>query len=247
MATTEPNKSTLDNVLQAILATINKEANQDLPPSVFSVMFNTVTSFLITSLSKQYPKNQETIDVLDPFISTIMIPATNGFVQLPEDYRGLLGGPMIFANPESDGQCKDIEPLTPQNFTTGMLKGGCRLQSVLIIDQSEFADLTTSTYNKPTYEQPVAFFTGKKQLRVCPYDISKCFIMYVRNEPTFLYSYFTNPDDTYLFKKEGSIESIWGSNAFPYLYRGVLALYGAYSSDQNISNFSRVLNEAGIL
>lgn len=241
-----PSKSLLDNVLQSILSTINKEANQDLPPSVFSNFFNITTSFLITELSKQYPKRQEVIDILDPFINTATIPATNGFIQLPDDYRNLLGGPMIFANPESNGQCQDT-PLTPQSFAIGMLKGGCRLNSVTIVDQTEFADLTTSTYNAPTYDAPIAFFSGKKQLRICPFDISKCLILYVVNEPLFLYGYIDQPDDTYIFNIKTSVESIWGSNAFSYLYKGILALYGAYSSDQSISSFSKVLNEAGIL
>ncbi len=243
----EESKSTLDNVLQSVLATINKEANMDLPPSVFSNFFNIVTSFLISGLSKQYPKNQETIDILDNFIETAMIPATNGFIQLPDDYRGLLGSPMIFANPTEKDQCSDIEPLTTGNFATGILKGGCRLNPVKIVDQSEFAYLTRSSYNAPSYRDPIGFFSGKKQIRICPYDITKCFVMYVKNEPTFLYSYGVNPDDTYFFVKEGSTESIWGSSAFGYLYRGVIALYGAYASDPTITNFSQVLNSAGII
>ena len=246
MAGSNTSKSTLDNVLQAVLSTINKEANQDFPPSVFSNFFNIVTSFLITELSKQYPKRQEVIDILDPFINTATIPATGGFIQLPPDYRGMIGGPMIFANPDSNGQCQDA-PLTPQSFAIGMLKGGCRLNSVTIVDQSEFADLTTSTYNTPTYDAPIAFFSGKKQLRICPFDVTRVFVMYTINDPTFVYGYTSQPDDSYIFNIKTSVESIWGSNAFTYLYKGVLALYGAYSADQNISNFSRVLNEAGIL
>lgn len=219
----------------------------DLPPSVFSNFFNIVTSFLISALAKQYPKNQETIDILDIFIGTMMIPATNGFIQLPDDYRNLLGGPMIFANPKEQDQCKDIEPLTPENFATGISKGGCLLNPVKIVDQSEFAYLTRSSYNAPTYRDPIGFFSGKRQIRICPYDITKCFIMYVKNEPTFLYSYGMNPDDTYYFVEAGSVESIWGSNAFPYLYRGVIALYASYASDPTITNFSQILNSAGII
>lgn len=247
VATSEPSKSTLDNVLQSILSTVNKEANQDFPPSVFSSLFNTITGFLITELSKQYPKNQEVCDILDVFINTAMIPATGGFVQLPEDYRGLLGGPMIFANPNSEGQCEDIQPLTPQNFTTGILKGGCKLNPVIEVPQAEFAYRTRSSYNAPTWENPICFKSGKKQLRICPYDITKVFVMYVRNEKTYRYGYISQPDDTYLFDLNTSIQSEWGSNAFPYLYKGVLALYGAYSSDPTISNFSAVLNNVGIL
>lgn len=243
----EQSKSTLDNVLQSVLATINKEANMDLPPSVFSNFFNIVTSFLISGLAKQYPKNQETVDILDTFIGTMMIPATNGFIQLPDEYRNLLGSPMILANPNEQDQCTDIEPLTPENFATGILKGGCRLNPVKIVDQSEFAYLTRSSYNAPSYRDPIGFFSGKKQIRICPYDITKCVILYVKNEPTFVYGYISQPDDTYLFDPNTSVESIWNSNAFPYLYRGVIALYGAYASDPTITNFSNVLNSAGIL
>lgn len=243
---TEPSKSSLDNVLQALLSTVNKEANNDVPPGQFSNWFNIVTGLLISGLAKQYPKNQETVDILDPFICTKLIPASNGFIQLPEDYRNLLGGPMIFANPNA-GECSDVEELTPENFVTGMLKGRCKLNPVVIKDQTEFAYLTRSTYNFPTYENPIGFHSGKKQIRVCPYDVSKVFVMYVRNEKTYRYGYISQPDDTYLFDKKTSVESEWGSNAFDYLYKGVLALYAAYASDPNLRDFSKILNEQGIL
>lgn len=236
----------MDNVLQSLLSTINKEANNVVPPGQFSNWFNIATSFLISGLAKQYPKNQECIDILDPFIGTEMIPASEGFVQLPDDYRNLLGGPVVFANPKSDGQCVDIEPLTPENFATGVSKGGCNLNPVKIVDQTEFAYLTRSSYNMPTWRDPIAFFSGKKKLKICPFDVSKVGILYVKNEPTFLYSYEMNPDDTYFFKEEGSVESIWGSNAFSYLYKGVLSIYGAYASDPSIRDFSNVLNNSGI-
>lgn len=242
----EPSKSKLDNVLQSLLSTVNKEANNDVPPGQFSNWFNMVTSFLISGLAKQYPKNQETVDILDPFICTKMIPATNGFIQLEDDYRNLLGGPMIFANP-SAGECSEVEELTPENFATGMLKGGCKLNPVVIKDQTEFAYLTRSSYNKPTYENPIGFYSGKRQIRICPYDVKKVFVMYVRNEKTYRYGYIQQPDDTYIFDQATSVESEWGSNAFDYLYKGVLALYAAYASDPNLRDFSKILNEQGIL
>lgn len=243
----EPSKSTLDNVLQAVLSTVNKEANQDYPPFVYSNHFNIVTSFLITELAKQYPKRQEVIDILDPFIDTGMIPATGGFIQLTATYRNMLGGPMIFANPDNQQQCGETETITPESFATGILKGGCKLNPVVIVDQTEFAYRTRSTYNMPTWDNPIGFFSGKKQIRICPYDITKAFVMHTRNEKTYVYGYIMQPDDTYMFDLSTSTESEWGSNAFEYLYKGVIALYGAYASDPTISNFSQILNNAGIL
>ena len=127
------------------------------------------------------------------------------------------------------------------------MKGGCKLNSVTIVPQSEFADLTASAYRYPTYSKPIGYFSGQKQIRICPYDLKKVAVLYVRDELLYNYGYITQPDDTYIFDPATSTESEWGGNAFPYLFKGVLALYGAYSSDPTISSFSQILNSAGIL
>lgn len=241
-------KCGLNNLLSALMSTAPAEQNMVYPPGIFGSQVNFVSSLLISALAKSYPSNQSVIDILDPFVKVEIIPVKNGYVQLPDDYRNLLGSPMMFTNPKSTGECVDnVEPLTAQTFKSGVLKSGCRLTPIIIKDQSEFADLTRSTYKFPTYEFPIAFFSGKKQLKICPYDCSKVAVMYVINEPIYSFGYIQQPDDTYIYDSTTSVDTDWGNNAFEPLIKGLVSLYSAYTNNKNLSDWSQILNQGNII
>lgn len=233
-------------MLQAVLSVANQEQSMFYSPRIYSDQFNVVTSLLLSELVKNYPKNPMLIDLLDPFVEVKQIPATNGFIQLPDNYRDILGSPVVFANPDNSGECGSQEPLTAQNFRTGVLKAGCKLNPIVIVSQSEFAYLTRSTYNAPNYENPIGFFSGKKQIKVCPYDVTKVGVMFARNEKIVRYNYFQQPDDTFIFDPNGSVESEWQSNAFEPIFKALCSLYSAYARDPDMQNWSQILKN-GIL
>lgn len=247
----EPSKCTLNNILQSILAVANQSANAFYPPSIFQSQFNTVTSLLISALVKSYPDNPEVIDMLSPFIRVAKIPVTDGYVQLPEEYRNILGTPMINVRADKSGLCggdSDI-PVTANTFKTANMKAGCKRRPVVIVPQAEFADQTTSTYREPTYWDPIGYMNGKKQLFVCPYDIAKVDVMYCVQEKSYVFPYITQPDDTYIFDANSSslVESEWTSAAFTHIFNAMTALYSAYSHDPNMRDWSMILKKEGIL
>jgi hypothetical protein len=233
-------------MLQAVLSVANQEQSMFYSPRIYSDQFNVVTSLLLSELVKNYPKNPMLIDLIDPFVEVVQIPATNGFIQLPPNYRDILGSPVVFANPDNSGECGSTEPLTAQNFKTGILKAGCKLNPVVIVSQSEFAYLTRSTYNAPNYENPIGYFSGKRQIKVCPFDVTKVGVMFARNEKIVRYGYIQQPDDTFIFDPNTSVESEWQSNAFQPLFNSMVALYGAWSRDPDITNWASILKN-GIL
>lgn len=241
-----PNKSTLDNVLQSVLAVANSEANMAYAPRIFQSHFNAVTSFLIDTLVEKYP---EKTDILLPFFMSKKIPVTTGYIQLPDQYRDLLGAPSITV--KADGSdCSDNNPViidTEQEFNQAKLKSGCKTRPIVIVDKSKWDYLTTSTYDFPTYKNPIGMYIGGNRIKVCPYDLGNVEVMYTKKENLYIYKYSMNPDDTYVFNPIGSEESQWDNNAFQYLFKGCLALYSAYASDPNLSNFTQVLKNEGIL
>lgn len=239
-------KCGFNNLLKSLTAVGNFEQNSFYPPSVFEAQVNTITSLLISELVKVYPKNSQVLDMLDPFIQVEMITCTNGYIQLPEQYRDILGTPMIYLNPKSDGECNSPEPLTPQNFKTGILKSGCQLSPVTIVPQAEFAYLTKSTYNFPTYDLPIGYFSGKKQIRICPYDLTKVSVMYTKQEKSYVFGYITQPDDTYIIDATTTIDTEWTNAAYTPIFNALVALYGAWSRDQEMTQWSQVLKN-GIL
>jgi hypothetical protein len=237
------------NLLTSVLSTAPADQNMAYPPFVFEAHVNFVTGLILTALTKIYPSNQSVIDILDPFVKIELIPVTNGYVQLPLDYRGLLGSPMMFTNPRSTGECgqENILPLTAQTFKAGQLKSGCSLTPIIIKDQAEFSELTRSTYKQPDYESPIAFFSGKKQLKICPYDCTKVAVMYVINEPSYRFAYITQPDDTYVYDAVNSVDTDWGNNAFNLMINGLVSLYAAYTNNKELSDWSKILNEQNII
>lgn len=240
--------ASIQNMLPAVLSVGNEEQSEFLSARVYTSQYNIVSSFLKSALVKAFPANPMVIDQLDPFIKIAILPVTDGFIELPPDYRDILGSPFMFINKESNCECgEELEPLTVENFKTQTLKGGCKARPIQILPESEFYYRTDSTYNFPSIENPIGYFAGKKRVKVCPYDIGKAGLMYVIEDVQYNYGYIMQPDDTYLFDPATTIESPWGSNVFEPMFKGLMALYSAYSKDQELSNWTQILKERGIL
>ena len=247
------NKSSLQNILQAVLSVAAEEMTFFYSPYIYTQHRNVIESMLLSALVKAFPANPNVIDQLAPFVRIAIIPVKDGFVDLPDGngtddaYRNILGTPMIFAKPDSTGECGTDEPLTPQNFKVGILKSGCRLNPVDIVPQSEFADRTSSTYGRPDFENPIGYFAGANRIKVCPFDLTKVAVMYVKKEKLLNYGYITQPDDTYLYDAETTVDTEFDSNAFDSIFNANMALYSAYAKDQALQNWSAILQEKGIL
>lgn len=236
------NKSSLNYILQSVLSVGNKEQNFAYAPLIYTQHFNIVTSFIIDKCIEAYPNY---LDVLRPFVITKKIPITNGAVVLPDNYRNILGAPSINAKPS--GECKDADtPVTATSFKLKTLQGGCKSRPIKILDEQQWDYRTTSGYKYPTYENPIGCMFGSDSFKVCPFDLSTVELRYVKIEKQYYFNYTLQPDDTYIFNPTGSAESEWTDAASEYLVKGVLALYSAYLRDNQLSQFSAVLNQAGI-
>lgn len=243
-----PSKCSLDNMLKSVLSVANEEQSMFYSPRVFSEQYNVVTSLLISALVKSYPMNPMVIDQLEPFINIEIMPVKDGYVNLPEDYRNILGSPYVIANPKGNGECNAVieEPLTAQTFKVQTLKGGCQLRPVIIYPESEFVMRTDSEYKQPTWEAPIGFFSGKRQIKICPYDATRIAIMFVRNEKKYNYGYIPQPDDTYLFDSSTTVESEWTSAAYEPIFKAMVSLYGIYSKDPDMTNWAAYLSKEGL-
>lgn len=229
-------------MLKSVLSVGNAEQNFAYPPSVFSNHVNIVTAFILDNLTILYPKYA---DALLPFIEKKMIPVTDGYVQLPSDYRNLLGAPSIQVKNGKD--CNDPVVIdTASEFKTAKLKAGCQSVPIVMVDKGQWDDRTTSGYAYPTLESPIGLFDSKKRIKVCPYDIARVEILYVKKEKIYQYGYITQPDDTYIYDEATSVESEWEEPAFELLFKGIFALYSAWSRDNSILEYSIILNKAGL-
>ena len=238
-------KASLDNMLQAILGFANQAQDMYYPPNIFSSQYNTVTSLLLSTLARQYPVNNGVVDMLMPFVNVAKIPVTNGMITLPGDYRNILGAPSITVKPDGS-DCGESAPITnPIEFATAIAKGGCQRRPIVIVPQSEFDYATTSTYNFPTVNDPIGYFYGNK-IKVCPYDLIRVELMYVRNEGIYQYGYITQPDDTYIFDPTTTVESEWESNAFEPIFKAMSALYAAFTRDPNMRDWAVILKTQGL-
>jgi hypothetical protein len=228
-------------MLQSVLAVGNTDQNQTYPPFIYQTQYNIVAGLLLSKLAEQYPAS---LDMLLPFIEDKKIAVTNGYIELPDNYRNMLGNPSINIKPEGS-DCDGI-PITANAFKTANLKAACQSRPIDILDQTEWDYRTTSTYAYPTYFNPIGCFFGKK-LKVCPYDIAKVDVRYVRQEKEYVFGYLEQPDGTYIYDKNTSIESEFESAAFEPMFKAISSLYAAYTRDQLISNWAVILHEKGIL
>lgn len=234
-------------MLKSVLSFANSEQNQTYPPYIYTDQYNAVTSLLLSALAKKYSDDKEVQDMIMPFMETKKIAVTEGFVELPDDYRNLLGNPSISIKPDGS-DCADAPRMdTASEFKVANLKGGCKTRPVVIVPQTEWDYLTTSEYNYPTIENPIGCFFGAKKLKVCPYDIGKVEVRYARQEKVYRYGYIMQPDDTYILDVATSEESEWTSAAFEPIFKALSSLYAAYTRDTELRDWSLILTEKGIL
>ena len=245
----ETNKCSLDNLLNAIIGIASTEKNMAYPPSVFESQYNTVTSLLLSKLSDIYPNDNSVVDIIEPFVERKVIRPKNGYIDLPKDFRNLLGTPQIGAKGEGkeSSECDGATEVTNKEFETLTLKAGCRKVPVTMVDQSEFAILTTSAYRYPTYENPIGYRSGKYQIKVCPFDISAVEVVYVKKESLAVYGYTMQPDDTFVFNPNTSTEVGWDSAAFAPMFNALLMLYTAYSRDNNLKDWAAYISQNNLI
>jgi len=241
------NKCSLDNMLNAILSVANTEQNMAYPPSVFTSQFNTVTSLLLSKLADIYPSDSSVLDIIDPFVERELIRPIGGYLNMKENYRNILGTPMISIKDDGCAECEQSADVTNGEFNKLILKAGCRKVPVIMVDQSEFASRTTSTYKKPTYEKPIGYRSGKRQIKICPFDINAVEVMYVRTEKLVSYGYTMQPDDTFVYNATASIESEWTSAAFEPIFKALFSLYSAYTRDNQLKDWALFLNQNNLV
>ena len=248
MPTQNTSKCSLQSLLNSLLGVALQEQNMQIPPFIFSQWINTITSLLISALVKAYPSNPQVVDMLDPFILFEVLPCQNGFITLPAKYRNILGSPYIMINGNKEGDCApSIDNLA--QFQAAIKKGSCDATPVEIVPQSEFANRTSSSYKFPDHEFPIGYFAGKRQIKICPYDLSRVFLLYTKEELLVNMTYISQPDDTYLIDPTNPDfqDSEWTSAAYEPIYKALVSLYSAYSRDPELSNWSAFLIQQGIL
>lgn len=231
-------------MMKSILSVGCSEQNMSYPPFVFSDQFNVVTGLLLNKLVKSYPEN---IDQLKPFMVVKPTPVKDGNVELDENYRDFLSA-SISAKKDKTGECEDPVIIdNEQEFKIAKLKSGCLTRPIRMVDDKQWDYRTTSTYDFPTYFNPIGCFFEKNKFKVCPYDLGTVTVRFTKMEKIVRYGYIMNPDDTFIFDKNTSVESEWDNSSFDLLFTAMMSLYGAYTRDNTITDWSRILHNEGIL
>ena len=230
-------------MLKSVVSVANIEQSSVYPPGIFDSHYNIVTSFILDYLAKNYPVGT---DIGLPFFKYQRIPVTNGYIQLPEEYRNMLGAPSINLKPDGTDCSDPIIIDTAREFELAKLKGGCKTYFLEMVSKSEWDARTSSSYAFPTSDKPIGLFIGDRRIKVCPYNISNVEVAFFRREKIYRYGYIMQPDDTYIYDVTTSVESEWTDSAASLLTRGCFALYSAYSKDPSAREFSQVLNQAGL-
>lgn len=240
------NKCSLENIVKSVLSAGNKEQNASWSPAIITDQYNTITSLLLSALCKTFQDNQYYTDILEPFMVTEVVSLKDGCIVLPDDYRNLLGSPSVSVKPDGS-DCSSVEIKSEGDFKNSTLLAGCKRVPLEIVPQAEFDYRTTSKYAQPTMNNPIGYFKGRGKIKVCPYNIAKVELKYCRKENLVRYGYILQPDDTFIYDKNTSIESEWTSAAFDPIFKGMMSMYAAYTRDNDMRDYSLILNEKGVL
>jgi hypothetical protein len=243
----EVNKCSLDNMLNAILSIAHSEKNFAYPPNIYGDQYNTVSSLVISKCADIYPSDTTVLDIIDPYVVREVIRPVDGYITLPDNFRNLLGSPMIAIKNDGCAECEQPVPVSNREFKQLIVKAGCKKVELVIVDQAEFGYRTSSTYKQPTYEKPIGYRSGKNQIKVCPPDINAVEVMYTKKEGLAVYGYDMQPDDTFVFNASKSTELLWTSAAFKPMFNALLALYTAYSRDNNLRDWALYINQNGLI
>lgn len=213
----------------------NSESNQTYPPNIFDQHIRTITSLLISELVKIYPTSDRAVEMLDPFVATKMKAVSNGVIKLDDDFRNLLN----VATPRKTAAKE--HPKNEREFELKVIKSGINAVPLMGVSVSEWNYLTTSNYKFPTHDAPIMCRFKSGEIRVAPYDLGDVEVCYVRKEGQYRYGYIMQPDDTYIPDPNTTVESEWTNAAFDPLFKGLNFLYGIYTRDQEVKDWSALL------
>lgn len=239
---------TLDSILRKVLSIGNKEQNQHYPPSVFTQHVNIATNVVLNELCKNYPKTQDYIDLLLPFIDKATLPVMDGVVKIPLEYRRLLniGVYVVDDNgtlkPSNEkGICDAEFDGDPTVESAGKkkadeLKKKCKTNEVDILSVGEWNNRTSHSYKMPKLDHPIACQFEDGSIKICPFDVSTVEVRFVKNPKEYVYGYAELPDGTYQFNANTSIESEWNTTATEAIVNSVVTLYSVYLRDMELEN-----------
>lgn len=247
------NKCGLQEMLQAVLSTSAAEQNMSYPPLVYQNHYNIATSWLKSKIAEVYPTNIRFKDIVNPFYKSRVLPVKSGLVTLPDEYRNYLDI-IIPVNSKQNGDCvgdcedcnDDPPEIAARKFQESITKSKCLSNPLMIVDSSEWAYRTRDPFDMPTFKNPIGMWVDKHTIRICPTEIGRVEFLYLVNEKKYVYGYIMQPDDTYIFNSDTSEETQWDTNAFEYLFKAICALYGAYTRDQQYTNWVTILNQIGL-
>jgi len=242
----------MDSLLRKVLSQAHVEQNQHYPPHIYDEHFNLATKWLVDECAKIFPSRQSVLEVIKSFMEYKDVRVQNGIIPLPENHRHTIGI-SIFVAPDYSCACDrpedfDNDPLQPTELEVkrARLKNRSISKNVTLVQQSEWDDLTSHPYKKPTLKKPIACIFADEGIRIFPEDVPVVELRYIRQPKDCKYGYAMNPDDTYSWNPATTAESEWGDTATTYLFKAVNTLYAMYVRDQEQRDAALELKKIGL-
>jgi hypothetical protein len=225
-----------------VLAQGNKDQNQYYPPHVFETHFKLASDWLKDELAKLYPTSQTVIDLLEPYMIPELLQVVNGAATLPDSkkYRNLLGFAFFVTDkkkctPMAGSEFSFIDPANPTADEIAALNARMQDDSKTI-DMTSVADweyYKAHPYKKPKFDSAKGCFFGGGIVKFAPLGIPFVECRYIKIVPEYKYGYQMQPDETYVFDPNTTVEEPWTEVAIPYLFKAVNVLYANYCKDDS--------------
>lgn len=237
------NKSSLKIFFDLVTKPLDIPKSRVVPPEVFDAIYNVSAAWVIGKVVELWPRDQRYVEVVEPFLRIDVKHAVDGIIDLPTEYRNFLGAGVL-TNKAKTTTCNDTPQaikIRQQEFDA--IKGKCERVPIRIVDTAEFDFFTQDEFDMPTLAAPIGCFFGKQQLKICPLDIGSVEVRYLVNEKMYRYGYISQPDDTFIYDPNTSVDTEFTNAAFDKLYAASTKLIGIYLRDNNVLGFAAALNE----
>lgn len=234
--------ATIHSVVSEVLSQANEDQNQHYPPRIITSHFRMVTNAILDQGRKQWPGNADIVDILSPFLETVDLQVKNGVVELPKNCRHALGLTIFISD-----NGKPCENLTPEEIEQSRLEARMESRDIKLKEQFEYNRLTTHKYKKPTALEPIGAVFNNKEIRINPFNVGMVQLSYLRYPKEYFYGYKTNPDDTYFWDENSTVESEWTNPASGILFTGMNILYSNYARDTEQTANAQALRLQGLL
>lgn len=210
------------DIWQKLMSLCNVQQNGQIRPQTdFQNWYNTVNTEMFHAKAAKFQLGQQVTDELSPFLSTVICPVINGYVQLPADYEYIADLRIIRQKAETtcsplgkfpviDGKGNSVMYTDPDyaKMIQQYASMGVVERSVTIIDNQRWAACLDHARKGPTWDNPKAT-QNENGFKIAPKMVQGIVMDYFHTPQNAVFAYTISAQDIVIYNSAGSTQLEW--------------------------------------